>query len=392
MTNTQGERAPAGAFWSSTRAVAGKELVHVRRDPATRFVFMIPLIQLALFGYAINLEVKDIPTAFVDLDNSPESRQLLSSFDQTKTFTLTERHESLEAMQEAIVAGRARVGVYVPHGMGRKIDRGERAEALVLVDGSYASEASAAVSSAQAIGQFSSAHLGNVHLAERTLKQATPGSGRAVIEPKGRLLFNPALKSATFFVPGLVGIILQLVTLLLTSFAIVREKEQGTLEQLLVTPLSPWGLMVGKLLPYLGIGAVQTAAVLALMVWVFDVPIVGNIALLSALSLLFLLTSLSLGVLISTWARSQTEAMQMALLMLLPSILLSGFVFPLASIPEPLRPLTYVIPVRYYIEVLRAVIVRGAPLDALWFEAGAMAAFTVALLMVSAARFRRFVK
>jgi ABC-2 type transport system permease protein len=157
----------------------------------------------------------------------------------------------------------------------------------------------------------------------------------------------------------------------------------------LVTPLSPWGLMLGKLVPYLVIGMVQTAMVLALMVYVFGVPIVGSIWLLAVMSLLFVVTSLSLGVLISTKARSQAEAMQMSLLMLLPSILLSGFVFPLNSIPEPLQPITYVIPVRYFIEVLRAVIVRGAPLDALWFEAGAMAAFTLVLLVASAAQFRK---
>lgn len=376
-------------MWSSLKAVARKEFVHVRRDPATRFVFLVPVIQLAIFGYAINMEVRDIPTAYVDLDGSPESRQLLASFDETKTFTLVEQLESLEAMQEAIVAGRARVGVYVPGGFSRRIDRGERAEALVLVDGSYSSEAAAAVSSAQAIGQFSSLHMGRVRLEERTLKQAPLGSGRAVVEARPRLLFNPALKSATFFVPGLVGIVLQLVTLLLTSFAIVREREQGTMEQLLVTPLSPWGLMLGKLVPYLVIGMVQTAMVLALMVYVFGVPIVGSIWLLAVMSLLFVVTSLSLGVLISTKARSQAEAMQMSLLMLLPSILLSGFVFPLNSIPEPLQPITYVIPVRYFIEVLRAVIVRGAPLDALWFEAGAMAAFTLVLLVASAAQFRK---
>jgi ABC-type multidrug transport system permease subunit len=374
---------------SGLLAVAAKEFLHVLRDPATRFVFVIPIVQLVLFGYAIRIEIEDVPTAVVDRDRSQESRDLIDLYANTRTFEVRRTLASLEELESALVRGQVKVGLYVPEGFARAVQRGERAEALVLVDGSYSSEAGAAIEVTRELGLYVSRRFRARSWDVRDLRRLDPDLPLAQVDLRPRLLFNPSLRSANFFVPGLVGIILQLVTILLTAFAIVRERESGTFEQLMVTPLGPWSLLFGKLAPYALIGAVETAAVLLLMVHAFEVPIAGNVALLAALSALFLLTSLSLGLIVSSLARTQAEAIQVSFFILLPSILLSGFVFPLESIPDPIYPLTFLIPVRYFLEILRGIILRGAPFDALWTQTAALGVYTAALLALSALRFRR---
>ena len=374
---------------ASLAAVARKEFLHVRRDPATRFVFLIPVLQLILFGYAIRVEVTDIPLAVVDLDRTLESRELVDLYANTRTFELVEWLSDPAQIESGLVAGRFKVGLQVPDGFGDRVRTGELAEALVLVDGSYSTEASTALNVSREIAFVAARRFRTAEWDRKDLPRVPTRSGLANVELRTRLLFNPDLRDARFFVPGLVGVILQLVTMLLTSFSIVRERESGTFEQMLVTPVGPWSLLLGKLAPYAAIGMIETGLVLVLMVVVFDVPIVGSLPLLLALAVLFLVTSLSLGLLISTFARNQSEAMQLTFLILLPSILLSGFVFPLDTIPAVLQPVTYVIPVRYFIEVLRGIILRGAGFDSLWPQAASLALFTSVLLSVSALRFRR---
>lgn len=376
-------------MFSGFKAIAYKEFLHVARDPATRFVFIIPIIQLTLFGYAVNLEVKDIPTAIVDLDNSEESREFIDLVENTRSLEVNDSLPSLPSMEQALVAGRTQVGVYIPEGFAQRIHRGEEAQVLVLIDGSYSTEATTALNVTQALGMYMNRNIRAVPWDSRELGHLPVGAPLANIDVRSRLLFNPNLRSPNFFVPGLVGIILQLITILLTSFSIVRERESGTLEQLMVTPVGPWGLFLGKLVPYAGIAIIETTLVLVLMVYLFQVPIVGSLPLLALLSLLFLLTSLSFGVIISTVASNQAEAMQMSFLILLPSILLSGFVFPLQTIPDAIYPLTYLIPVRFFIEILRGLILRGAPFAALWQEAASLGVFTAVLLLLSAIRFKK---
>lgn len=373
------------SVFSGMSAIAWKEFLHVVRDPSTRFVLLIPVLQMLLFGYAIRLDVENIPTAVVDLDRTAESRELVAAFANTRTFDPVATGWSVDEAESLIVAGDVQVAVVVPDGFAREVRRGGDPEVLVLIDGSHSSEATAALSAAQAIGVWTTPRLPDVRVSQHDLRADVP----APVHVNGRLLFNPNLRSATFFVPGLVGIILQLVCVLLTSFAIVRERELGTFEQLMVTPVGAWGLLLGKLAPYAVIAVFETALVLTLMVHVFGVPIVGSLPLLAVLSALFVLTSLALGVIISTVATNQAEAMQMTFLILLPSILLSGFVFPLQTIPDPVRPISYAIPVRYFIEILRGIILRGAPFEALWHAAAALGAYTVALLAIGAVRFRR---
>lgn len=368
---------------SAFLAVAYKEILHVLRDPSTRFVFLIPIFQLTLFGYAIDLQVVDVPVGVTDLDETIESRELRTAMDNTDTLEMTRRFTSLHDLEDALVKGDVRAGLYIPTGFARALHRGEASQVLLLVDGSYSTEANAALSTAEMVA---SRTLSRVQLRPRELADFP---GRSRIDLRGRFLFNPELRTPNFFVPGLVGIIMQLITVLLTAFSIVREKELGTFEQLMVTPVGAWSLILGKLTPYFVIAMIQTCLVLLAMVYIFAVPIHGSVLVLLTLSMLFVITSLSLGVIISTLSSTQTEAMQFAMLTLLPSILLSGFVFPLQSIPDVLQPLTYVIPARYFIEILRGVIVRGASLHALWIQAAALAAYTVVLLFVGVAAFRK---
>ncbi len=371
------------------QAIAYKEILHVLRDPSTRFVFVIPVLQLVLFGYAIDLEVRDIPTVVVDLDHTEESRELVDHYANTRTFHITGDALSLDDLQARMVSGEAKVGIYIPAGFASALRRGDEAQVLVVIDGSYSTEATSALSASRTIGLYLSRNVRATSVEARDLARLPPSAPLANVDIRPRLLFNPNLRSPNFFVPGLVGVILQLITILLTSFSIVREREAGTFEQLMVTPVGAWGLFLGKLVPYAFIAAVETTVVLLLMVFVFDVPIAGNLALLAALAALFLVTSLSLGVIVSTVASNQAEAMQMSFLILLPSILLSGFVFPIETIPAPIQPLTYLIPVRYFIEILRGLILRGAPFDALWQETVALAIFTLVLLLISAVRFKK---
>ncbi len=358
-------------------AILKKEIIHIKRDPATRFIFAIPLIELLLFGYAIDTDVKHVPTVVFDLNCDAESRQLVKEFENTRYFKLLGEVHSDQELQSAIVSGRAKVGIKIPPDYSTNLINGRQAQVQVLIDGSESTTALQVLNSSQQLGFLKSLEIENI----------SPAQFKIDIRP--RLLFNPNLRSANFFVPGLIGIILQLVTVFLTAFAIVRERERGTLEQLLVTPVSKGGLIVGKLLPYTAIGFGQTVLVLLVMVFLFQVPVRGSVTLLLCLSLLFLIPALGIGIVISTFAKNQGEALQLSLMSMLPSFLLSGFVFPRDSMPLIIYLLSLFIPATYYLEILRGIILRGAGIAALWDEALALAAFGVFFMLVSVLRFKK---
>ena len=249
-------------------AVMRKEIIHIRRDPATRFVFAIPLIQLLLFGYAIDMDVKNIPTVVFDLNQSRESRELIKEFESMRYFKVARRVYSDRELERAIVGGDVKVGIKIPADYSENLLNGRQAQVQVLIDGSDSTTALRLLQASQQLGLV------------KSLKIEGLATDKMALDMRSRLLFNPNLESAYFYVPGLVGVILQLVTVFLTAFSIVRERERGTMEQLLVTPVSKGGLIVGKLLPYCAIGFIQTCLVLALMVFLFGVPIRGSVALL----------------------------------------------------------------------------------------------------------------
>jgi ribosome-dependent ATPase len=358
-------------------AIFTKEVIHIKRDPATRFIFAIPVIELLIFGYAIDTDVKNVATVVFDLDRGAESRQLVQEFANTRYFKLLGEVNSEQELQTAIVSGRAKVGIKIPPDYSANLVNRRQAQVQVLIDGSDSTTARQALNSSQQLG----------FLKSLAIEGLSPTEFKVEVRP--RLLFNPNLESVNFFVPGLIGIILQLVTVFLTAFSIVRERERGTLEQLLVTPVSKGGLIVGKLLPYTAIGFLQTILVLLLMVFLFGVPVNGSVTLLLILSAVFLVPALGMGIVISTFARNQSEAMQVSIMFMLPSILLSGFVFPRESMPLPIYFASFLIPATYYVEILRGIILRGAGILALWDEALALAGFGVFFMVLSAVRFKK---
>ena len=358
-------------------AILKKEIIHIKRDPATRFIFAIPLLELLIFGYAIDTDVKNIPTVLFDLDRGAESRQLVQQFTNTRYFRLLGEVHSDQELQSAIVSGRAKVGIKIPPDYSTDLVNGRQAQVQVIIDGSDSTTALQVLNSSQQLGFLNSLAIEGI----------SPAQFKIDVRP--RLLFNPNLESVNFFVPGLIGIVLQLVTVFLTAFSIVRERERGTLEQLLVTPVSKGGLIVGKLLPYTAIGFSQTILVLLLMVFLFGVPINGSVALLLFLSAVFLVPALGMGIVISTFARNQSEAMQVSIMFMLPSILLSGFIFPRESMPLPIYLISFLIPATYYLEILRGIIIRGAGIAALWDEALVLAGFGIFFMILSALRFKK---
>ena len=361
-------------------AIVYKETIHILRDPKTLLLMLvIPGIQLTIFGYAIQMDVKHIPTVFYNLDGREASRELIDSFVNTGYFDIVGQAFSDDELTGSIVAGKAKVGIKIPPNYSDATALGRRADVQVLIDGSDSTVAMQALNVSNAIALRKSFAV---------IRQRLPGQTQPV-EFQPRVLFNPDMKTANFMVPGLIGIVLQVVTMFLTAFAVVREKENGTLEQLMVTPVSRLGLMVGKLAPYAFIGAFEVCMVVLLMRFLFQVPIAGSILLLAGFSLLFLLTSLGLGLMISTISANQVQAMQIAFLVMLPSVLLSGFMFPQESMPFPIYVIGQALPVTYFIRVLRGIILRDAGFIELWPQAIGLIVIGGFLLTVSAGRFRK---
>ena len=367
------------------RSIFYKEVIQISRDPLTlALMLLVPMIQLMVFGYAINTDVRNIKTAVYNLDPGPQSRDLLQAFENTDYFKISRYVESDDQLNNSIVTGRVKVGIKIPPDYSDRLLSNRQATVLVLIDGSDSSIATQSLQVATQVGLTES-------LARLTteLQDSRSRTSQLPIEVRPKMLFNPDSRSANFMVPGLIAVILQIITTLLTAFSIVREREQGTLEQLMVTPVRPFGLMLGKLVPYGLIGIVETVTVLTVMRLVFDVPIKGSVLLLLLLSILFLFTALAIGLLISTKAQSQMQALQLAWLIMLPSVLLSGFMFPRDSMPVVMRFIGYLVPATHFMEIIRGIVLRGATLVDLLPEVLTLIVMGLVLLVLSAFRFRK---
>jgi len=309
----------------------------------------------------------------------------------SRRFQVVEHVQDQETFRRALTSGRAKVGVCLPPDYSQQILAGKQATVQVLIDGSDSQVATTALNAANLLGLNISLRLGKVKLESTTFSAAREATGRPAlpVQIRPRLLYNPDLESSHFFVPGLVGIILQLVTLFLTSVAVVRERELGTLEQLFVTPVGRSGLLLGKLVPYALVGMFEMLIVLTVMTTVFRVPIQGNLFLLMGLSSLFIFCALGLGLLVSTLASTQLEAMQFAFVVMLPSVLLSGFMFPREEMPLLIYLATYAIPVTYYLQILRGIVLRGADFTDLAPWAFGLTVCCIVILSLSIARFRK---
>jgi ABC-2 type transport system permease protein len=363
------------------RAVLRKEAKQMVRDRGTmQFALMVPVFQLVLFGL-IDTNVSHVPTAVFDQSRTQESRQLVTEFVSTGLFDVVEYVSSHDQLRERIVAARASAGVEIPPDYARKRLRELPADVLVLIDGSDSSISSQALAAANGVALAQSlAELG-----------AGEGFQNLSIRIHPLLLFNPDSRSANLLIPGLVAILLTFSGTLLAAFAIVREKERGTLEQLMVTPASPIAVVLGKLLPYLVLAFAQLLLVLALMTTVFRVPIHGNLFLFLGLSILYLFALLSLGLLVSSWSSTQMEAIQRTQMFLLPSIMLSGYIFPLSSLPLPLRVVAQLLPATHFIKISRGIIIRGAGFLDLWPSVVALLVLAVLLVAGSTRAFRKTV-
>ncbi|HKG21017.1 MAG TPA: ABC transporter permease [Blastocatellia bacterium] len=359
-----------------------KEVIHISRDPLTlALMLLVPMLQLLIFGYAINTDVRNIKTAVYNLDLGRDSRELIDAFENTDYFLVTKYVGSDEELNRAIVSGNVKVGIKIPPDYSDRLAANRQASVLILIDGSDSSIASQSLTVSTSVGLTKSI--------ERLARVSQNGAAGFPIEMRPKMLFNPDSRSANFMVPGLIAIILQVVTTLLTAFSVVRERERGTLEQLLVTPVRPFGLMLGKLVPYGLIGVIETCSVLAVMRLVFGVPINGSLLLLLALSILFLFTALAIGLLISTRAQNQMQAFQLAWLILLPSVLLSGFMFPRDSMPPVIRAIGFIIPATHFLEIIRGIVLRGASFVDLMPEVITLGGMGLALLILSAFTFRK---
>ncbi|HXJ95080.1 MAG TPA: ABC transporter permease [Terriglobia bacterium] len=357
--------------------VCRKEFVHVVRDPGTLFfALLIPVLQLLLFGFAIDTNVRQIPTVVFDESHTQDSRRLLESFASSDVFHLQSYAESKEELYETIRAGKARVGIRIPSDYARRLQDGTTATVLVLVDGSDSTVAGQAVSTATGV------------TLRQSLARVVPG-GKMPIEVRPSVLYNPATRSANFFVPGLIAILLQVMTILLIALSVVRERERGTLEQLTMTPVAPLGLMVGKMIPYGVLAFFELCAILAIMRVVFQVPVHGSVLALLVMSLPFLLTVLGVGLVISSKARTQAEAFQLSMGTILPSVFLSGYIFLIENMPPFFQGISRLIPTTYYIRILRGIILRGAGAGELWANAVVLTAMGCAAILLAARQFVR---
>jgi ABC-2 type transport system permease protein len=359
-------------------AVFYKEVLHVRRDFATLFFsLIIPLLQMVLLGFGIDTNIRQVNTVVFNADGRRESRELIDRLRNSDTFHVIRYVQADRDLNNEIISGHARVGIKVPVDYSDRLLHQTGAQVLVLIDGSDSSVAGQAINVTTAIGL------------EESLRRVLPDRMPMAVEMRPKLLFNPDSRSPNFFLPGLTAILLLNVTTFLTAFAIVREKERGTLEQLFVTPVRPFGLLLGKLLPYFGIGFFELCLILTFMRFVFRVPIHGSVLLLAFLSLPYIFAALSLGILISSKANSQGEAMQLAFLTILPSVFFSGYIFPRETMPSIFYVISYFVPATYFINITRGVILRGANITHLWVDALALFVMGAFLLAVAASRFRK---
>jgi ABC-2 type transport system permease protein len=361
-------------------AIFRKELTQMMRDKTTlMFALMVPVFELILFG-VIDMNAKNIPTILFDQSRTQESRRLIEQFRATGYLEIVDYAVSRADLQHAIVAGEAQVAVEIPPDYARNLVAGRRADVLVLIDGSDSSVANQALAAAN-----------GVVLQEGIRDLLARRGGEPNIEAHPVMMFNPDMRSANLLIPGLIAILLTFSGTILSAFAIVKERERGTLEQLMVTPVSPLAVVLGKILPYMGLAYGTLIIVLLLMRFLFKVPFNGSVTLLLALSSVYLLALLSFGLLISSRAGSQMEAMQQAMGIMLPSVLLSGYVFPLAALPTPLRVVAYLLPATHFIKIARGIIIRGATFADLWQPVLALLAISAVLILASARAFKKTV-
>lgn len=350
----------------------------MRRDRLTLAMLVgIPAVQLMLFGFAIRTEVRHLPMVVLDESRTPQSRALAEVLQNTGNFDIVGTAANRDAIRIAIERGDAHAALVIPPDFASKLQRGRGAQAQVIVDAADPLSSSAAISAAAIVSASRAASLG--------------GRAMMALDVRVRPWYNPDLRSSTFIVPGLIGVLLSMTLILVTSMAVVRERERGTLEQLIVTPIDKASLMIGKIVPFILVGYVQMTVVLLLGKLLFDIPTRGSLPLLYVVTMGFIVATLGIGLLVSTVAQTQGQAMQLGFFMMLPSILLSGFMFPREAMPAVAQWIGDALPLTFYLRILRGILLRGSGLPEIWPDAAILVAFALGLLVLSAARFRKTV-
>jgi ABC-2 type transport system permease protein len=366
-------------------SIVRKEFVQIFRDPRTlALIIVMPIMQLFLLGYAATTDVKNISMAVWDQSQSPQSRELLDAFRAADYFRIDYFVGSTEQYQALIESGDIRVALVIPPDYDKQLARGD-AKVLMVLDGSDGSVGATALSTSRLIGQSYATKI----LEEQLALRGSSALPTPPLEVRTQVWYNPDFRSAYFMIPGVVGLILSFITTILTATAIVRERERGTIEQLIVTPIRSWELILGKLLPYVVLGLVETFEIILIGHLYFRVPVLGSLWLIFFTSCLFLMSSLGIGLFISTVANTQQEAMLTSMMFNLPSIFLSGFLFPLEAMPKFLQIVSYAVPLRYYLVVIRSLMLKGVGLAAIQNEVIALVLFGIVIMGAAALRFRK---
>jgi len=361
-------------------AILFKEFITVLRDPMTLFFMLFPpLIEMIAFGYALDNDVRHMAMIVLNEDRTAESRQLLDRFVNTETFRIVGEVQNVDELTSEIRKGRAYVGLQIPPHFTRDVRAGYPAQVQILIDGSNSTTALQALNTAVNVALMQSV--------QRLLAES--GRAHIPIEVRPQMLYNPTMRSPNFFVPGVIGVVLQIGTTFATAMAVVRERERGTLEQLLVSPLSSWGLMLGKLIPYLCLGMTMAILLFGIMRFIFAVPIAGSVFAMFGATLVYVFALLSLGLFVATKAENQMQALQICMAFILPSVFFSGFIFPRETMPTIFYWLGALLPTTYYIALMRAIILRGAHFMEYWQALAIMTGMAILLFCFCALRFRK---
>jgi len=364
--------------------VVRKEFLQIRRDKRMLpIIFFAPIFQLIILGYAANLDVNNIPTVICDLDRSHASRELIDKFTNSGYFTVERNVDDIRDIDRFIDNGTASLAVVIPTAFGDRIKAGKQAELQIIADGSDANLATVGLNYANAI-------IANYSMNIVAREAPRSGIGKSGINPEIRVWYNPELKSKNFMVPGILGLLLMVMTMILTSLAIVKEKEVGTMEQLVVTPIRPHQLIIGKLTPFAVIGIIDIILVLLVATLWFNIPVRGSVFLVFGFCIVFLMTTLGLGLFVSTVSRTQQQAMMTAVFFVMfPMIFLSGFVFPIENMPKVVQLYTYTLPLRYFFVIVRGLFLKGVGFAELWDQALVLLIFGIVILSLSVARFQK---
>ncbi len=380
-------------MWERILVILRKELIQALREPRMRMLLFIPpMVQLLVFGFAVNLDVDHARIAWTDLDHTPMSRDLRARFEGSGRFDVVAEPENEQQVQQVLDRGEAQAVVRVLPDFERDVRRGVPAQVQVLVDGTNSNTASLVSNYAsEVLADFSTSMMASQQNT-RLMQRGAPTAVNAAlpqVTARSRVWFNPDLYSRNYFVPGVVANIIMMVTLMLTALAIVREKEIGTMEQLMVTPVRPIELMLGKTLPFAVVGLLEVALITSVALLVFHIPFRGSVLLLFFCSALFLMTSLGAGLFLSTISHTQQQAMMANFFFSTPAFMLSGFAFPIANMPVAVQWLTYLNPLRYFIEIVRGLFLKGAGISVLWPQMLALTIYGITVILLSTARFHK---